>query len=100
MDTFKGELKTAIDKFTEEKMLRGIEQLHHHQQENEDNWRECEPRMEALAQIKSIFRSNFAIHRRKHHNWPIIDHLTPPLTPILSIKSICTLTGLLKVAKE
>jgi gas vesicle protein len=66
MDTFKGELKAVIDKFNEEKMLKGVEQLHQNTQENEENWRECEPRMEALAQIKSIFRSNFAINRKRH----------------------------------
>jgi gas vesicle protein len=65
MDTFKGELKNAIDKFNEEKIVKGLEQLHLNNQENEENWRDCEPRMEALAQIKSIFRSNFAAHRRK-----------------------------------
>lgn len=68
MDTFKEELKAAIDKFTEEKMVRGVEQLQLLQHESEENWRECEPRMEALAQIKSIFRSNFVQHRRKHNN--------------------------------
>jgi gas vesicle protein len=66
MDTFKGELKAVIEKFSEEKMRSGVEQLQHNNQENEENWRECEPRMEALAQIKNIFRSNFALHRRKH----------------------------------
>lgn len=66
MDTFKTELKTAIDKFNDEKMLKGMEQLHQNNLENEENWKESEPRMEALAQIKSIFRSNFALHRRKH----------------------------------
>lgn len=66
METFKIELKGAIDKFHEERLIRGVEQLQQNNQENEENWKECEPRMEALAQIKIIFRSNFAQHRRKH----------------------------------
>ena len=66
MENFKNELRGVIDKFSEERFAQGMEKLIQGNQENEENWKECEPRMEALTQIKNIFRSSFNVHRRKH----------------------------------
>jgi hypothetical protein len=46
-------------------MQKGVEQLQQNTLENSENWTEVEPRMEAIAQIKSIFRSSFAANRRR-----------------------------------
>ncbi len=62
-EKFKVELNEALMKYQQERLQRGVEQIEKNHRENMENWNEVEPRMEAIAQIKSIFKSTFA--RRK-----------------------------------
>ena len=66
MNKFKGDLQIVIGKFQQEKLRTSLESLEKNTEEGLENWKEVEPRMEAINQIKSIFKSKFAPRRNNN----------------------------------
>lgn len=66
MKKFKDDLAAVVSKFQEGKLQANLAKLHENTEEGWENWKEVEPRMEAINQIKSIFKSKF-VPRRNHH---------------------------------
>lgn len=60
---FKDDMSSVINRFHEEKLEKNVENLGRNTEEGWENWKVVEPRMEAINQIKSIFKSKFAPRR-------------------------------------
>lgn len=63
---FKDEMGAVINRFHTEKLEKNVEKLNRDTEEGWENWKEVEPRMEAINQIKSIFKSKFAPRRNNN----------------------------------
>lgn len=60
---FKDDMGAVINRFHTEKLETNVSSLSRNTEEGWENWKEVEPRMEAINQIKSIFKSKFAPRR-------------------------------------
>lgn len=60
---FKDDMGVVINRFHTEKLETNVLSLSRNTEEGWENWKEVEPRMEAINQIKSIFKSKFAPRR-------------------------------------